>query len=207
MRYTLIAVIAVAVLFQTGCFSALNRSAGSWTGDTSVSPQAVALDVATAPVQAPFWIIAGVGHALSGNRAEQQSKFRDSFVRSEDFRREFIYSPKLTAQNLDFLMDEEMVRLLTEQDVRHLWIRFKGVAMGVRHALLIAPAATPQDVLGEYYRSVLDQAQRREGRPYPQELTLHPNLLFHPNLPDSIIAEIRSFSIESLEKMLNGRRG
>jgi hypothetical protein len=53
---------------------------------------------------------------------------------------------------------------------------------------------------------VLAGAEKREGKPSPRELVYYQRLLLHPNLPPEIIAEIRSYSIESLDQILSRRK-
>ena len=206
MRVQHVILLLIPALLLSGCFTALSKSAGAWSGDTSVPPQAVALDVVTAPLQAPFWILAGVGHIKSANRAEEQRKFHQSFLEDVDFRQRFIRSPDLKPHNRDFLIQEDLANTLTKEDVRDLWARFKNSATGLRCQFLIAPKNTPPEVLTEYYRTVLAQAEKREGKPSPRDLIYHERLLLHPNLPPAVIAEIQSYSVDSLEHTLNRRK-
>jgi len=207
MKPSLSAVLALLVLALSGCFSAMSKQAGAWSGDTSVPPGAVALDVVTAPIQAPFWIIAGVGYAANGDKPEARARFQKSFIEDSNYRQQFIRSKSLKPHNLDFLMSKDMTNTLSDEDVRYLWSRFKNTATGMRHELLIAPRNTPSDILVEYYRGVMAQAEKREGSPQPHELVYHERLLLHPNLPKDIINEIISYDDRSVNEILQRRKG
>jgi hypothetical protein len=45
---------------------------GAWNGDHSTPPAAVALDVATAPIQAPVFILGGIGHGIDKSRRNRE---------------------------------------------------------------------------------------------------------------------------------------
>ncbi len=207
-----IAIAAAALFTMPGCMTAMRNYGNSWSGHPATPSEVVGaavLDVATAPLQVPCWAYVGASSAKSKiDRAKQERELRKRFVEDASFRHQFIHSKGLLPGNLTVLSSKDASDVLTEDDVRYLWTRFKGVTGGhggTFHELLIA-RNTPPDVLAEIYPRLLEQAVRRDGKPDPRVLIRHERFLLHPNLSPAVIREIQSCSNNSVNQILKRRR-
>lgn len=145
--------------------------------------------------------------AISENaHLKKMKEIRRKLVTDASFRQVFVMSADLSNKDADIFKAQEVADSLTPDQVRHLWHLWKGIETGWNYQALIISKNTPADVLTEYYQDVIAKSAKADWKPPQKYLEYEVYLLKHPNLPESLIAEIRACNLPAVNLILSQRK-
>lgn len=138
-----------------------------------------------------MFVLARLGPAYSENKMlSRKAELRKQILADPEFRRSFVMSEELSVRDADIFIVREVADVLTADEVRQLWGKWKLIRTGSNFEALIMSKNTSPDVLIDFYKTIMNSVPGMQKGPPPRDIVFPRTFLLHQNLPRELLDEL-----------------